>query len=193
MFAEVRFQKRLIQFTLAHFILTCVFCLSLPQVNSDVVFYSRNKDGTLEPVKVNPSHVGRLILTKAAGSMGRRDITNQYKFPEGKRMHLSQFRKAIPNRLVKRKFAQNFNERVQLFFTLSANARWSIYNNEIWMLVLLLLFIDWLFGTMFWTGALSELKSTGWHHFLLVLSQNWGLQIQTMQLRISLQLELCIW
>ncbi|XP_075884373.1 coagulation factor XIII A chain [Nelusetta ayraudi] len=53
------------------------------EVNSDVVFYTRNKDGTLQTVKVNPNHVGRMILTKAPGSMERRDITEQYKFPEG--------------------------------------------------------------------------------------------------------------
>lgn len=53
------------------------------EVNSDVVFYTRNKDGTLQTVKVNPNHVGRMILTKAPGSMERRDITDQYKFPEG--------------------------------------------------------------------------------------------------------------
>lgn len=96
-FAEVSFQKLRIQFRLACFVclLICfclvfllfsksVFCLSLLQVNSDVVFYTRNKDGTLQTVKVNPNHVGRMILTKASGSMERRDITDQYKFPEGK-------------------------------------------------------------------------------------------------------------
>ncbi|CDQ95274.1 unnamed protein product [Oncorhynchus mykiss] len=56
------------------------------EVNSDVVFYSRNpRDGTLEPVKVNSSHVGRMVVTKAPGQDTRRDITDQYKFPEGKR------------------------------------------------------------------------------------------------------------
>uniref|UniRef100_A0A4W5PHG4 protein-glutamine gamma-glutamyltransferase n=1 Tax=Hucho hucho TaxID=62062 RepID=A0A4W5PHG4_9TELE len=54
------------------------------EVNSDVVFYSRNpRDGTLEPVKVNSSHVGRMVVTKAPGQDARRDITDQYKFPEG--------------------------------------------------------------------------------------------------------------
>lgn len=93
-FAEVSFQKLRIQFRLARFAFVFVlffllfskfvFCLSLQQVNSDVVFYTRNKDGTLQTVKVNPNHVGRMILTKAPGSMERRDITDQYKFPEGK-------------------------------------------------------------------------------------------------------------
>lgn len=53
------------------------------EVNSDVVFYSRSKDGTMVPVKVNRTHVGRMVLTKNAGDMTRRDITDQYKFPEG--------------------------------------------------------------------------------------------------------------
>uniref|UniRef100_A0A672RAK8 protein-glutamine gamma-glutamyltransferase n=1 Tax=Sinocyclocheilus grahami TaxID=75366 RepID=A0A672RAK8_SINGR len=53
------------------------------EVNSDVIFYRRQKDGTLEVVKVNPTHVGRMVLTKAVLHDGRRDITDQYKFPEG--------------------------------------------------------------------------------------------------------------
>ncbi|XP_026208327.1 coagulation factor XIII, A1 polypeptide b [Anabas testudineus] len=53
------------------------------EVNSDVVFYSRKKDGTMQPVKVNRSHVGRLVLTKTPGDVTRRDITSQYKFVEG--------------------------------------------------------------------------------------------------------------
>lgn len=53
------------------------------EVNSDVVFYHRRKDGTLDVAKVNQTHVGRMVLTKAVLHNGRRDITNQYKFPEG--------------------------------------------------------------------------------------------------------------
>ncbi|KAM9718345.1 coagulation factor XIII A chain [Menidia menidia] len=53
------------------------------EVNSDVVFYSRSRDGTMEPVKVNRTHVGRIVLTKNPGDETRRDITDQYKFPEG--------------------------------------------------------------------------------------------------------------
>lgn len=53
------------------------------EINSDVVFYSRRKDGTMEPVRVNSTHIGRMVLTKANGDMTRRDITNNYKFPEG--------------------------------------------------------------------------------------------------------------
>ncbi|KAM4536317.1 coagulation factor XIII A chain [Odontesthes bonariensis] len=53
------------------------------EVNSDVVFYSQNRDGTMEPVKVNRTHVGRMVLTKNPGDETRRNITDQYKFPEG--------------------------------------------------------------------------------------------------------------
>ncbi|XP_074518383.1 coagulation factor XIII A chain [Halichoeres trimaculatus] len=53
------------------------------EVNSDVVFYSRSREGTMEPVKVNRSHVGRMVLTKTPGDTTRRDITEHYKYPEG--------------------------------------------------------------------------------------------------------------
>ncbi|XP_027033999.1 coagulation factor XIII A chain [Tachysurus fulvidraco] len=53
------------------------------EVNSDLVYYSRNKDGTLYPVRVNTSYVGRMVLTKAVLDKGRREITGHYKFPEG--------------------------------------------------------------------------------------------------------------
>lgn len=59
--------------------------LSPRQINSDVVFYTRDKDGTLVPVKVNRTHIGRAVFTKSPGAMTRRDITDQYKFPEGQR------------------------------------------------------------------------------------------------------------
>ncbi|XP_054609764.1 coagulation factor XIII A chain [Dunckerocampus dactyliophorus] len=53
------------------------------EVNSDMVFYSRRRDGSLETAKVNRTHIGRMVLTKAAGTLSRRDITELYKFPEG--------------------------------------------------------------------------------------------------------------
>lgn len=49
-----------------------------------MVFFTRRKDGTLEMVKVNRTHIGRMILTKAPGALSRRDVTDQYKFPEGR-------------------------------------------------------------------------------------------------------------
>ncbi|XP_061664425.1 coagulation factor XIII A chain isoform X2 [Syngnathoides biaculeatus] len=53
------------------------------EVNSDMVFHSRKKDGSTTVVKVNRTHIGRMVLTKATGGSGRRDVTDQYKFPEG--------------------------------------------------------------------------------------------------------------
>ncbi|KAG9345794.1 hypothetical protein JZ751_008939 [Albula glossodonta] len=53
------------------------------EVNSDVIFYKRNKNGSLEAVKVNTSHVGRMVLTKEINGEQPTDITSQYKFPEG--------------------------------------------------------------------------------------------------------------
>lgn len=72
-----------------------VFVFTVPisfllQINSDVVFHSRRKDGTLEPVRVNRTHVGRLVLTKSPGDVTRRDITDQYKFAEGQGLHRTQ-------------------------------------------------------------------------------------------------------
>ncbi|KAF5902789.1 coagulation factor XIII A chain-like, partial [Clarias magur] len=53
------------------------------EVNSDLVYYTRSKDGTLQVVKINTSYVGRMVLTKAVLDNGRRDVTGHYKFPEG--------------------------------------------------------------------------------------------------------------
>ncbi|KAM8746729.1 coagulation factor XIII A chain [Acanthopagrus schlegelii] len=64
------------------------------EVNSDVVFYSRSKEGTMEPVKVNQTHIGRMVLTKAPGDVTRRDITDQYKFPEGSKEERTVLEKA---------------------------------------------------------------------------------------------------
>ncbi|XP_037334947.2 coagulation factor XIII A chain [Pungitius pungitius] len=64
------------------------------EVNSDVVFYTRDKDGTLEAVKVNRTHIGSAVLTKTPAAMTRRDITDQYKFPEGSKEERTVLEKA---------------------------------------------------------------------------------------------------
>ncbi|KAJ8262588.1 hypothetical protein GJAV_G00168110 [Gymnothorax javanicus] len=53
------------------------------EVNSDVIFYKRAKTGDMEPVKVNRTHVGRMVLTKAIGGEQPHDVISQYKFAEG--------------------------------------------------------------------------------------------------------------
>lgn len=55
------------------------------QVNSDVVFYTRNQNGTLNPYMVDKTYVGKCILTESVeeGQVGWTDITHNYKYPEG--------------------------------------------------------------------------------------------------------------
>uniref|UniRef100_W5N165 protein-glutamine gamma-glutamyltransferase n=2 Tax=Lepisosteus oculatus TaxID=7918 RepID=W5N165_LEPOC len=53
------------------------------EVNSDVVYWKRKKDGTQEVVKVDPHHMGKMILTKEVGRDESKDVTDLYKFPEG--------------------------------------------------------------------------------------------------------------
>uniref|UniRef100_UPI0037E931ED coagulation factor XIII A chain-like isoform X1 n=2 Tax=Semicossyphus pulcher TaxID=241346 RepID=UPI0037E931ED len=53
------------------------------EVNSDVVFHKRDRYGTLSPFRVDKTHVGQAICTKAVGSNAPSDITNTYKFHEG--------------------------------------------------------------------------------------------------------------
>ncbi|XP_071340472.1 coagulation factor XIII A chain-like [Trachinotus anak] len=53
------------------------------EVNSDVVFLKRDRYGTLSPYRVDKTHVGQAIYTKAVGSTAPADITHTYKYPEG--------------------------------------------------------------------------------------------------------------
>lgn len=55
----------------------------LPQVNSDIVYYKKDKYGNLTPYNVDTTHVGRCIYTKALSGSGPVDITHTYKHPEG--------------------------------------------------------------------------------------------------------------
>ena len=52
-------------------------------MNADVRSYTVMKDGTRVLSGVNTSCVGKKISTKAVGSGKCRDITSNYKFPEG--------------------------------------------------------------------------------------------------------------
>ncbi|GAA6231224.1 coagulation factor XIII A chain [Lates japonicus] len=53
------------------------------EVNSDVVFLKRDRYGTLTPFRVDKTHVGQAVYTKAVGSSSRMEITHTYKYPEG--------------------------------------------------------------------------------------------------------------
>ena len=54
------------------------------EVNADVVTMVRLKDGRTVKLDGNTTEVGHHISTKAVGKDERHDITNLYKYPEGK-------------------------------------------------------------------------------------------------------------
>ena len=56
------------------------FCL---QVNADIRYYTVSSNGRKQLTRVNTTHVGQNISTKAVGSSVVNIITNQYKFREG--------------------------------------------------------------------------------------------------------------
>ncbi|XP_040921592.1 coagulation factor XIII A chain-like [Toxotes jaculatrix] len=53
------------------------------EVNSDVIFLKRDRYGTLTPFRVDKTHVGQAVYTKAVGGTSPLDITHNYKYPEG--------------------------------------------------------------------------------------------------------------
>ncbi|XP_072534810.1 coagulation factor XIII A chain-like [Salminus brasiliensis] len=53
------------------------------EVNSDMVFYKRDRYGNIKPVSTNTTYVGQLIVTKMIGSTEPETITDNYKYPEG--------------------------------------------------------------------------------------------------------------
>ena len=52
-------------------------------MNADIRYYTVNPDRTLTLTRVNSTHVGKNISTKALGSNAREDVTLGYKFAEG--------------------------------------------------------------------------------------------------------------
>ncbi|XP_035751786.1 coagulation factor XIII A chain [Egretta garzetta] len=53
------------------------------EVNSDVVYSRRDKNGTQVIEKIDTTHIGQLIVTKEIGGDGMMEITEEYKFQEG--------------------------------------------------------------------------------------------------------------
>ncbi|TDG96376.1 hypothetical protein EPR50_G00240520 [Perca flavescens] len=53
------------------------------EVNSDVVFYQRDRYGTLTPYKVKTDYIGKAVYTKSLGSNSPNNITQNYKYPQG--------------------------------------------------------------------------------------------------------------
>ncbi|XP_020829471.1 coagulation factor XIII A chain isoform X1 [Phascolarctos cinereus] len=54
------------------------------EVNSDLVYITVKKDTTHLVESVDKTHIGKLIVTKEIGGDGQHDITENYKFQEGK-------------------------------------------------------------------------------------------------------------
>ncbi|TSK16040.1 Coagulation factor XIII A chain [Bagarius yarrelli] len=50
------------------------------EVNSDVVFYKKDKYGNMNVMYVESNYIGKLILTKMTGSKDYNDITDSYKY-----------------------------------------------------------------------------------------------------------------
>lgn len=61
------------------------------QVNSDVVYSKTMKNGTRVIEQIDTTHIGKLIVTKDIGSDRMKDITEQYKFREGKLMYATKW------------------------------------------------------------------------------------------------------
>ncbi|NWI84496.1 F13A factor, partial [Pitta sordida] len=53
------------------------------EVNSDIVFSRRQKNGTQVIERIDTTHIGQLIVTKEVGSDEMKEITEEYKFREG--------------------------------------------------------------------------------------------------------------
>ena len=54
------------------------------EVNGDTVYWDVKKDGSMKARNVDEHSVGSSISTKAPGSDEREDITEEYKYPDGK-------------------------------------------------------------------------------------------------------------
>ena len=58
-------------------------CRDALQVNADIRYYTVHEDGSTTLARVNTTHVGKNISTKAVGSSDVNHITGEYKFREG--------------------------------------------------------------------------------------------------------------
>ncbi|XP_018419792.1 PREDICTED: protein-glutamine gamma-glutamyltransferase E-like [Nanorana parkeri] len=64
------------------------------EVNCDQAHWIKHKDGSKTLAYSEPTGVGQLTSTKAVGAFHRRDITNDYKYPEGSAKEREIFAKA---------------------------------------------------------------------------------------------------
>ncbi|XP_040186216.1 protein-glutamine gamma-glutamyltransferase E-like isoform X1 [Rana temporaria] len=64
------------------------------EVNADTVTWVKSRDGTKRKVYTDTAGVGKLTSTKAVGAFERKDVTNDYKYPEGSDKEREIFEKA---------------------------------------------------------------------------------------------------
>ncbi|XP_073462415.1 protein-glutamine gamma-glutamyltransferase E-like isoform X2 [Aquarana catesbeiana] len=64
------------------------------EVNADTVTWIKSRDGTKRKVYTDTVAVGKLTSTKAVGTFDRKDVTNNYKHPEGSDKERETFEKA---------------------------------------------------------------------------------------------------
>jgi transglutaminase 1 len=65
------------------------------EVNADRVYWYENENGEYEIKKIDTTHVGRMVVTKAVGSNETCYITDQYKYKEGSWEERNQTRLAV--------------------------------------------------------------------------------------------------
>ena len=90
------------------------------EVNGDSVYWDVKKDGSMKARTVDEHSVGSFISTKAPGSKEREDLTEEYKYPDGKsafwHMFLSLYSSICPpssqsiSQLVRRSVSQSVSQ-----------------------------------------------------------------------------------
>ena len=93
------------------------------EVNGDSVYWDVKKDGSMKARTVDEHSVGSFISTKAPGSKEREDLTEEYKYPDGKsafwHMFLSLYSSICPpssqsiSQLVRRSVSQSVSQLVR--------------------------------------------------------------------------------
>ncbi|KAM9350327.1 protein-glutamine gamma-glutamyltransferase 2-like [Symphorus nematophorus] len=98
------------------------------EVNADVVDLVRLSNGEIVQVDGSTTSVGRFISTKAVGSDERRDITHQYKYPEGSKEERKVYEKAQHhNKLQQRGEEPGLHLKIKLADNMMVGADFEVY------------------------------------------------------------------
>ena len=57
------------------------------EVHGDRVHWTLDQEGNMSPIAQEDKLIGKCISTKAVSTISREDLTNNYKYPEGKGCH----------------------------------------------------------------------------------------------------------